>query len=329
MSVLNGLLANYGDDIARKFVDHADDAVLAGIRNYSDDAVRAATNQTDDLAKMAMPQLAKKTNPSIPVISQDAQKILDMHSSQWVPDTEGSLMGNIYDVVGDDVDKADNIFNEIIDYYKLRPVSMADDDDYFLVPKDREYVGSDGANRLFDDAADYFSPSVDISQSWGAGAVPSRYIPFFDEQIRIANHNNSYIHPYGLVFDNESLYKGEVPIEKVKNDILAEMRRAIDDGVATSWLDDATSSKYGITIEEAVEEMSDNFTDDFMKYENGDLSVMGEKPLRITPKTTSEDVTDYLYDSLRNKSFALAGILGGGAILGNLLNNNQNQPGVV
>lgn len=324
MGVLSGLLANHGDDIARKFVDHADDAVLAGVRNYSDDAVRAATNQTDDLAKLAMPQLAKKTNPSIPAISHDAQKILDMHSSQWVPDTEGSLMGNIYDVIGDDVDKADNIFNEIIDYYKLKPVRMADDDDYFLVPKDREYVGSDGANRLFDDAADYFSPSVDISRSWGAGAVPSRYIPFFDEQIRIANHNNSYSHPYGLIFDNESLYKGEVPIERVKNGILAEMRRAIDDGAVEYWLDDVTSGKYGQTIEDAMEEMSDNFTNDFMKYDNGALSVMGEKPLRITPKTTSEDVAYYLYNALRNKKFALVGLLGGGTILGGLLNNNQN-----
>ena len=58
MSILSGLFANYGDDLARQFVDHADDAVLAGIRNYSDDAVRAVANQTDDLAKLAMPKRA-------------------------------------------------------------------------------------------------------------------------------------------------------------------------------------------------------------------------------------------------------------------------------
>lgn len=40
MSILSGLFAKYGDDLARQFVDHADDAVLAGIRNYSDDAMR-------------------------------------------------------------------------------------------------------------------------------------------------------------------------------------------------------------------------------------------------------------------------------------------------
>lgn len=59
MSILSGLFAKYGDDIARKFVDHADDAVLAGIRNHTDDAIRAAANQTDDLAKLAM---AKRAN---------------------------------------------------------------------------------------------------------------------------------------------------------------------------------------------------------------------------------------------------------------------------
>lgn len=53
MSILSGLFAKYGDDIARKFVDHADDAVLAGIRNYSDDALRAAANQADDLARVS------------------------------------------------------------------------------------------------------------------------------------------------------------------------------------------------------------------------------------------------------------------------------------
>lgn len=58
MSILSGLFANYGDDLARQFIDHADDAVLSGIRNYSDDAMRAVANQTDDFAKLAMSKRA-------------------------------------------------------------------------------------------------------------------------------------------------------------------------------------------------------------------------------------------------------------------------------
>ena len=45
MSILSSLFANYGDDLARQFVDHADDAVLAGIRNYGDDTLRATANR--------------------------------------------------------------------------------------------------------------------------------------------------------------------------------------------------------------------------------------------------------------------------------------------
>lgn len=52
MSILSQLFSNYGDDLARQFVDHADDAVLAGIRNYGDDTLRAAANQSDDMIKL-------------------------------------------------------------------------------------------------------------------------------------------------------------------------------------------------------------------------------------------------------------------------------------
>lgn len=45
-NLISGFVGNYGDDIARQFADHADDAVLAGIRNYGDDALRSLT--TDD-----------------------------------------------------------------------------------------------------------------------------------------------------------------------------------------------------------------------------------------------------------------------------------------
>lgn len=79
MSILNGILSNYGDDLARQFVDHADDAVLAGIRNYSDDAMRSVANQTDDLAKLAM---SKRAN--VPLTQRlsgdsllDAQDLID------------------------------------------------------------------------------------------------------------------------------------------------------------------------------------------------------------------------------------------------------------
>lgn len=47
MGILNTLFNNYGDDIVRKFVDHADDAVLTGIRNYGDDALRSLTSDDE------------------------------------------------------------------------------------------------------------------------------------------------------------------------------------------------------------------------------------------------------------------------------------------
>lgn len=335
MSILGSLFANYGDDLARQFVDHADDAVLAGIRNYGDDIARSAANQADDMARIVankgddtLRAIANTADDSIkPALSKNAQTVVDRYKKHnFTPGTESSLFDDIYDVVGEhDVNVAtDEIYNELLSYYNLKPVATPKGDDFFLVPKNANFTGVGGANDLFNEAANYFSPNVDISKSWGSGDVQSRYIPFFDEEIRIANHDNSYSHPYGLIFDNDSLYKGQVPLEDVKNGVLEEMRRAIDDGAAEYWLGSATSGKYGQTIEDAVKEMSNNFTDDFMKYDNGMLSVMGEKPLRITPKTTSEDVSYYLYDALRNKKFVLAGLLGGGAILGGLLGDNQN-----
>lgn len=280
------------------------------------------------LKKLLSGNATNKVDDSLsPELSESAKTIIDRYKKyNWTPDTENSLFEDIYNVVGDDVNGASNdIYNEILDHYGLKPVATPKGDDLFLVPNDAKFTGASGANDLFDEAAYYFSPNVETSRSWGKGDVPSRYIPFFDEQIRIANHNNSYSHPYNLIFDNDSLYKGQVTPQDVKNRILEEMRRAIDDGAAEYWLNNATSGKYGQTIEDAVKEMSDNFTDDFMKYDNGALSVMGEKPLRITPKTTSEDVSYYLYDALRNKKFVLAGLLGGGAILGGLLSGDQNN----
>lgn len=298
MSVLSNLVSSYGDDIAR-----------------------AAGNKLDDVARIA----ANKADNSIkPTLSKSAQTVVDRYKMHnWTPDTESSLFEHIYDVVGNDADNASNdVYNELLGHYGLKPVAMPKDDDFFLVPEGAEFTGADGANDLFDEAANYFSPNVETSRSWNSGDVPSRYIPFFDEQIRIANHNNSYSHPYGLIFDNDSLYKGRVPLQDVKNGILEEMRRAIDDdNVVENWLDDRLGYQ---TMDEALEDMADNFTTDFMKYRDGELSALDQEPLKITDKTRSDDISYYLYDALRNKKFALAGLLGGGSILGALLSSGDN-----
>lgn len=295
-------------------------ALTNAVSNYGDDVVRTAANQADDVARAA----ANKVDDSLgSSLSESAKTVIDRYKKHnFAPDTENSLFGDIYDVIGDDGNSLSNdIYDEILNYYGLKPVATPKGDDFFLVPNGAKFTGADGANDLFDEAAGYFSPSVETSGSWGKGDVPSRYIPFFDEQIRIANHNNSYSHPYGLTFDNDSLYKGQVPLKDVKNGILEEMRRAIDDGAAENWIDDRLGYQ---TMNEAIEDMAGNFTPDFMKYKNGELSALGQEPLKITDKTRSDDISYYLYNALRNKKFALVGLLGGGTILGGLLNNNQN-----
>lgn len=66
MGILNTLFNNYGDDIVRKFVDHADDAVLTGIRNYGDDALRAAAKQAPKKIYHGTNKIFENFDESIP-----------------------------------------------------------------------------------------------------------------------------------------------------------------------------------------------------------------------------------------------------------------------
>lgn len=332
MSILSNLVSSYGDDIARAAGNKIDDVARIAA-NKADDAARIIANKSDDVARIAankaddaLTAVANTADDSIkPALSKSAQTVVDRYKKHnWIPDTDSSLFKDIYDVVGDDVIGASNdVYNELLGHYGLKPVATPKGDDFFLVPESANFTGAGGANDLFDEAANYFSPNVETSRSLGSGDVPSRYIPFFDEQIRIANHNNSYSHPYGLIFDNDSLYKGQVPLQDVKNGILEEMRRAIDDdNVVENWLDDRLGYQ---TMNEALEDMAGNFTPDFMKYRDGELSALDQEPLKITDKTRSDDISYYLYDALRNKNFALAGLLGGGSILGALLGDDNGE----
>lgn len=349
MSILSNLVSNYGDDIARAAGNKIDDVARIAankaddaariIANKSDDVARIAANKADDAARAAVAKTndtalgtllsgrntANKVNNSINApLSESAKTVIDRYKKHnWTPDTESSLFEDIFDVVGDDAyDISNNVYNELLNHYGLKPVAMPEGDDSFLVPNGAKFTGERGANDLFDEAANYFSPNVETSRAWGKGDVPSRYIPFFDEQIRIANHDNSYSHPYGLIFDNNSLYKGQVPLQDVKNGILEEMRRAIDDdNVVENWLNDRLGYQ---TMNEALEDMTDNFTPEFVKYRDGELSALEQEPLKITDKTRSDDISDYLYDALRNKYFALSGLLGGGTLLGALLGGGDN-----
>lgn len=66
MSILSQLFSNYGDDLARQFVDHADDAVLAGIRNYGDDTLRATANQAPKKIYHGTNKIFENFDESIP-----------------------------------------------------------------------------------------------------------------------------------------------------------------------------------------------------------------------------------------------------------------------
>lgn len=272
----------------------------------------ASSEATNDDMMTLYRGLPQKYDPKLtPPIDRLAD---DFYDSAKMYATDGELEEAMYDWLkeqGVDLDdltdqdyiKIHDAMDDVLEKNGLTSVLYSGgrqgvNPEYLIVPKDNELYAGDNAWKAIDDAVAEIG-KYDVSHSWNAGNVPSRYLKFFDDQIRIANHSNDYSHPYNVQYSNDDLIRGKITPAQVKNDIVWEARNAIGNGV----IQDAFDNRYG---DLALDILGDvNLPEGLISFSKGDntLTVVGQKPLKITDDTTAEDVEEYLVENLKKIKF--------------------------
>lgn len=277
---------------------------------YGLDENGTGTIDLRSLNKLKVSQTAPKvatpvSNPTQELITQlpaefneyvggyDATEELEEEMMTWLKDKGVDLD----DLTDGDYSKISSAVSDILEKNGLVSVGYQDGKNYrnLIVPKGSEGYSGDNAWRAIDNAISDIG-DYDVSRSWNAGNVPSRYLKLFDDQVRVANHSNNYSHPYNVQYSNDDLVRGKITPTQVKNDILWEVRNAIDNG---EIVQEAFDNRYGMPALDVLDDVRlPNGIIHFNKAD-GTLSVVGQNPLKITDDTTADDVQKYLLDNLK------------------------------
>lgn len=333
MSILSSLtkgIASYGDDLMRGAANSTDDVA----RNSAKTGQKLLMASNDKFSDYNLKNLLDSDTPSLLNLYKtanydDGARVADFLGRQAnsnapinvayydtldeLSDDARSGLRNLFDSKNIDVDDFldddalvrldDDYLNSLLENQGF-DYTHYNGEDYLFRKTDNPYVGIEGANRLFDDAAGAFSPNYDVSRSWGAGDVPSTYVPFFDGKIRIANHDNSYDHPYGVIYDTLDLIRGNKTLGDVEQDVLEQMQDAIGDGAISNYLDDFAGYEGQTTfadIDDALSRAVGKMNPNFMKYSDGKLSVLGGAPMQISQATPYFDIEDFVYQQLKDR----------------------------
>lgn len=137
---------------------------------------------------------------------------------------------------------------------------------------------------MIDSAISDLGLTADESRSWARGHIPSRYVKLFDEQVRIANHENNYGNDYEVIYSDNDLKDSSINSLEVQGDVLDKLTDIVENA-------DIDEFAYGDTIEEKLDSIHDY----------GDFTWDGENLEYLGKRVPTEDIDpDNFEDSFRD-----------------------------
>ena len=229
-------------------------------------------------------------------------------------DFSDAIVNDIYDT-DIDVDEAmnhvDKVIKRAVDRAGLQPDPELGGykESRPLVPKD---LGSrDDAAFGLDQALDDITGGLEQSHSVYAGLIPSRYVPFFDYQVRFANHNNDYYNTHQHVFEDQDLQSGKYSAEQIQVDALTDMQEILHREDTQGNIKSIFENN---DITEALDQLESEIkppTRDGIR--EGSFQYLGQKldinELSTDPDIAAKTFTDFIDNALSQKKAEVEGRL--------------------
>lgn len=221
-------------------------------------------------------------------------------------DFSDAINNDIYDT-DIDVDEAMNYVDKAIESAVDRAGLQPDpelsgyEESRPLVPKDLD--SRDDAAFGMDQALDDITGGLEQSHSIYAGLMPSRYVPFFDYQVRFANHNNDYFNTHQHVFEDQDLQSGKYSTEQIQIDALTDMQEILH-------REDTQGSIKSIFENNDITEALDQLESEIKPpardgIREGSFQYLGQKldinELSTDPDVATKTFTDFIDNALSQK----------------------------
>lgn len=132
---------------------------------------------------------------------------------------------------------------------------------------------------MIDSAISDLGLTAEESRSWARGHIPSRYVKLFDEQVRIANHENNYGNDYEVIYSDNDLKDSSINSLEVQGDVLDKLTEIVENA-------DIDEFAYGDTIEEKLDSIHDY----------GDFTWDGENLEYLGKRVPTEDIDPYNFE---------------------------------
>ena len=199
-------------------------------------------------------------------------------------DVLNEIRDSLYEIDQKSGDMYGAIIQELIDD-KMRELGLefeeARGDDY-----DSARILEAGKGRTDEEVRDMIDSAIsdlgltaDESRSWARGHIPSRYVKLFDEQVRIANHENNYGNDYEVIYSDNDLKDSSINSLEVQGDVLDKLTEIVENA-------DIDEFAYGDTIEEKLDSIHDY----------GDFTWDGENLEYLGKRVPTEDIDPYNFE---------------------------------
>lgn len=362
LSALTNAFTNYGDDVVRTAANQYGDDALRIMSSYSDDIARTAGKNMDDIVRVGSKNVAPINPETLPAGWDDLDKLLSGKSP--VEQAIGKSRGKItktdlinyledvgYDTAGDknqlwrNVEDAfydnwaDDMYakdaGNVVDYINTRrwnPEKLGGVQEPYIGAKGRvgrldaelsDRLGIGRSNTPFNDTfhgggmGNYAEGTISADPMWATGedgisTVAHERLHSFQNEANAWNYDDQVKAAYNKLHED---------LQPFIHDRETIAQRFKEPGKIDYWAKP--------TEQEA--RMFQNYLDAKNYVKRGfSPSKSNEWGKEINP---AFDRFIKTLQELSGKGIALpaiaTGVVGGGAILGNLLNNNQNQQGVI